>query len=209
MYKRQSYATGCLNRLGAGDFSPAELRPPLSKLVAQAQRAGQIIRRVHDFVRKSEPQLRPCSLQKLLAESVAFMELDAKKRGVGIALDLPVATVEVDGDQVLLEQVVMNLARNGVEAMGHMPAGRRRLDVALRVADGQALVSIRDFGPGIADDVRDSLFQPFFTTKEEGMGMGLNICRSIIEYHRGRLWFEPHPQGGSVFLFSLPLRNAA
>lgn len=202
-----SYATGCLNRLAARDFMAEELRSPLTKLVAQAQRAGQIIRRVHDFVRKSEPQLRPCSLPRLLSESIAFMELDAKKRGVGIALELPVGAVEVDGDHVLLEQVVMNLARNGIEAMSQVPPGRRRLDVALSVAEGQARVAIRDFGPGIADDVRDSLFQPFFTTKEEGMGMGLNICRSIIEFHRGRLWFEPHPQGGSVFQFSLPLRT--
>ncbi|KAF0219690.1 MAG: two-component system LuxR family sensor histidine kinase [Rhodospirillaceae bacterium] len=202
-----SYATGCLNRLGAAGFSAEELRAPLSKLVAQALRAGQIIRRVHDFVRKSEPQLRRCSLQELLTESVAFIELDAKKNGVGIALDLPVGELEVDGDKVLLEQVVMNLARNGIEAMNQMKGGKRRLDVTLQEEDGQAMVRIRDFGTGIADEVEASLFQPFFTTKEEGMGMGLNICRSIIEFHRGRLWFEPHPQGGSIFVFSLPLRN--
>lgn len=204
-----SYATGCLNRLGAESFHSEELRLPLSKLVAQAQRAGQIIRRVHDFVRKSEPQLRACSMPGLLADSLAFMELDAKKRGVAIVLDAKSDSAIVDGDKVLLEQVILNLARNGIEAMSQLPARQRRLEVGLRAEDGQALVTIRDFGPGIAPDVLENLFQPFFTTKEEGMGMGLNICRSIIEFHRGRLWFEPHPQGGSVFLFSLPLRNAA
>ncbi|MBR9971069.1 PAS domain S-box protein [Magnetospirillum sp. J10] len=204
-----SYATGCLNRLGAESFTPEELRLPLSKLVAQAQRAGQIIRRVHDFVRKSEPQLRACSVPRLLAESLAFMELDAKKRGVAIVLRSESDSAVVDGDKVLLEQVILNLARNGIEAMSHLPASQRRLEVNLHADDGQALVSIRDFGSGIAPDVLENLFQPFFTTKEEGMGMGLNICRSIIEFHRGRLWFEPHPQGGSIFLFSLPLRNAA
>lgn len=204
-----SYATGCLNRLGANNFTAEELRAPLGKLVAQAQRAGQIIRRVHDFVRKSEPRLQPCSLPQVLADSIAFMELDAKKRGVVIDLRLPADDAVVQGDTVMLEQVVLNLARNGVEAMSGRPIKERRLVVELTADIDQARVAIRDFGSGIPEDVRDSLFQPFFTTKEEGMGMGLNICRSIIEFHRGRLWFEPHPDGGSVFIFSLPLRSAA
>ena len=203
-----SYATGCLNRLGAPGFTPEELRQPLTKLGLQAQRAGQIIRRVHDFVRKSEPRLRPCSLSQVLADSIAFMELDAKKRGVVCVLDLQSESAMVDGDQIMLEQVILNLARNAIEAMSQVPANQRRLEARLWPQDGQVVVAISDFGPGIAAEVRDNLFQPFFTTKDEGMGMGLNICRSIIEYHRGRLWFEPHPAGGSVFLFSLPLRNA-
>ena len=204
-----SYATGCLNHLDLPGFDARDLRVPLTKLGAQAQRAGQIIRRVHDFVRKSEPHLQPCLLPRLLADSIAFMELDAKNRGVAIALSLETGGLEVEADRVLLEQVILNLARNGIEAMSQVAPPNRRLEVVLRAAAGQAVVSIRDFGPGIAPEMRDSLFQPFFTTKAEGMGMGLNICRSIIEFHRGRLWFEPHPQGGSVFSFSLPSRNAA
>lgn len=204
-----SYATGCLNRLGADNFSPQELQPPLSKLVTQAHRAGQIIRRVHDFVRKSEPRLQVCSLRQVLADALSFVDPDAKKHGVVVVLAKQVPEALVDGDHVMLEQVVLNLTRNGVEAMSGLPAKSRRLEVTLSAEGGNARVSIRDHGAGIPPDVRENLFQPFFTTKDEGMGMGLNICRSIIEFHRGRLWFEPHPEGGSVFAFSLPLRSAA
>ncbi|MBI2240560.1 MAG: PAS domain S-box protein [Magnetospirillum gryphiswaldense] len=204
-----SYATGCLNRLGADNFTPEELRPPLSKLVTQAQRAGQIIRRVHDFVRKSEPRLQVCSLRQVLADAISFVDPDARKHGVTVVLDKQVSEALVDGDHVMLEQVVLNLTRNGVEAMSGLPPRSRRLEVTLSAEGDSARVTIRDHGPGIAPEVRENLFQPFFTTKDEGMGMGLNICRSIIEFHRGRLWFEPHPDGGSVFIFSLPLRSAA
>ncbi|MGE4280484.1 MAG: PAS domain S-box protein [Magnetospirillum sp.] len=204
-----SYATGCLNRLGADNFTPEELRPPLSKLVVQAQRAGQIIRRVHDFVRKSEPRVQVCSLPQVLADAISFVDPDAKKHGVIVILDKQVPEALVDGDHVMLEQVVLNLTRNGVEAMVGLPPKLRRLEVTLSAQGDNALVSVRDHGAGIAPEVRENLFQPFFTTKDEGMGMGLNICRSIIEFHRGRLWFEPHPDGGSVFVFSLPLRSAA
>lgn len=204
-----SYATGCLNRLSADNFTPRELQPPLSKLVTQAQRAGQIIRRVHDFVRKSEPRLQVCSLRQVLADALSFVDPDARKHGVTVILDKLVPEALVDGDHVMLEQVVLNLTRNGVEAMVGLPPKLRRLEVTLSVQGDSALVSVRDHGAGIAPEVSENLFQPFFTTKDEGMGMGLNICRSIIEFHRGRLWFEPHPQGGSVFVFSLPLRSAA
>ena len=88
--------------------------------------------------------------------------------------------------------------------MGHTPRPQRILSISLRSMDGQALVRVADHGTGIAPEVVGSLFSPFFTTKEAGMGMGLNICRSIVEAHRGHLWFEPNPEGGSVFLFTLP-----
>ncbi|WP_305792097.1 PAS domain S-box protein [Magnetospirillum sp. UT-4] len=202
-----SYTTGCLNRLGAERFDPGELREALTKLGVQAQRAGQIIRRVHDFVRKSEPRLRPCSLNRVVEDSVGFIEIDARRRGVGLEVDLAPGEPEVDADPILLEQVMLNLARNGIEAMGE---GRdHALSIHVAVEPGQAVISIADRGPGVAPEAADNLFRPFYTTKEEGMGMGLNICRSIIEFHQGRLWFEPRLGGGSVFRFSLPLKVAA
>ncbi|MCR6631699.1 MAG: PAS domain S-box protein [Magnetospirillum sp.] len=202
-----SYNTGCLNRLALPEFDPADLRTALTKLGVQAQRAGQIIRRVHDFVRKSEPQLKPCTLNGVVEDTVGFMEFDAKSRGVQLKVSLSPANPAVTADRILLEQVVLNLARNGAEAMAHTPARQRKLSIGVTCQDGQAVVSVADHGPGIAPDVAANLFQPFFTTKEEGMGMGLNICRSIIEYHQGRLWFEPNEGGGAVFRFSLPTRS--
>lgn len=202
-----SYAAGSLNWLSAEQANPRDLVEPLRKIGFQAQRAGQIIRRIHDFVRKSEPQLAQCSLQKIVADTVSFLEPDAKKRGVTVALDLARDAAEVEADRVLLEQVILNLARNGIEAMANMTPLRRRLHIALAVEGDSAVVSVRDYGTGLSAEARASLFQPFFTTKAEGMGMGLNICRSIIEAHRGRLWHEPLSGDGTLFRFTLPLRK--
>ncbi|CAA7615745.1 C4-dicarboxylate transport sensor protein DctS [Candidatus Terasakiella magnetica] len=199
-----SYAAGCLNRLGQGDAKAEELTPPLSKLAVQAQRAGQIIRRIHDFVRKSEPSVAVCALNEVVEVAVSFLEAEARKRCVRVDLILAPVSPRVVADKILIEQVVLNLARNAMEAMGHVARTERVLEIEVSAADGQALVRVADQGCGVPVEVSANLFSPFFSTKEEGMGMGLNICRSIIEAHRGRLWFEPNPKGGSIFQFTLP-----
>ncbi|HEX9181396.1 MAG TPA: ATP-binding protein, partial [Burkholderiales bacterium] len=199
-----SYNTGCLNTLRAGNSDPAQLLEAVEKVGVQAQRAGRIIKGIHEFVRKSEPRRAPCDLNAVVEEAVGFIQPEARKRGVQVELRLAPDLPGVLADRVMLEQVVMNLARNAVEAMSG--DGHRELTVTTsRTADGQARVSVADTGPGVAQALRDKLFAPFFTTKSEGMGMGLNICRSIIEFHRGRLWLEPNPDGGSVFSFTLPV----
>ncbi|MBP2312528.1 PAS domain-containing sensor histidine kinase [Azospirillum soli] len=200
-----SYCTGCLNRLRSGGFQGDELAVALDKLAGQAKRAGQIIRRVHDFVRKSEPNVAPCSLVRVVGDCVALMELDAKQQGVKLVLDATDDLPMVMGDRILLQQVIINLMRNGIEAMAGTLRAERELAVSVTAADGVVLTRIRDRGCGISTENAEKLFSPFFTTKTEGMGMGLNICRSIIEHHQGRLWFEPAPQGGTAFLFTLPV----
>ena len=209
-----SYCTGCLNRLRSGSVQPDELAVALDKLAGQARRAGQIIRRVHDFVRKNEPNVAPCSLVRVFEDSVALMEADARQLGAkllletdygALALNIPAEGIPpVMGDRILLQQVVLNLMRNGIEAMSHTPPDERCLSITVRAGDGMVTARIRDRGCGISSENAEKLFSPFFTTKTEGMGMGLNICRSIIEHHQGRLWFEPDPEGGTAFLFSLP-----
>ena len=202
-----SYTTGCLNRLDAEGFNREDLRPALTKAGVQAQRAGQIIRRVHDFVRKSEPRLQSCSLNDVVEDCVGFIEFDAKRRKIPIHLDLADSEPQVRADRILVEQVLLNLARNGIEAMAQDPRPKAPLTISVSVSDdsSQAVVKVADRGHGIAPETAANLFQPFFTTKAEGMGMGLNICRSIIEFHQGRLWFEANPEGGSIFSFSLPM----
>ena len=200
-----SYCTGCLNRLRSGGFQGDELAVALEKLAGQAKRAGQIIRRVHDFVRKSEPNVAPCSMVRVVGDCVALMELDAKQQGVKLVLSAADNLPMVMADRILLQQVVINLMRNGIEAMAGAPQAARELAVSVTAADGVVLTRIRDRGCGISPENAEKLFSPFFTTKTEGMGMGLNICRSIIEHHQGRLWFEPAPQGGTAFLFTLPV----
>ena len=112
------------------------------------------------------------------------------------------------GDRVLLEQVLLNLARNACEAMARVAADERRLIIKVERVDAELVFSLADRGPGIAKDVADTLFSPFVSTKPEGMGMGLCICRTIIERHRGRLWFEPAEPRGTVFRFTLPIGAA-
>jgi len=201
-----SYNTGCINMIGKGDMSPGELSGILEKIGKQAQRAGQIIRRVHAFVRRSEPKCEPVDVNAILREAVGLVEPDAERRGVNIQQDLADVLPDVAADPVMIEQVAINLIRNGMDAMADAPRPERNLTLTTGLQDGMLILSVADRGKGIPPEVAEKLFAPFFTTKEEGMGMGLNICRSIAELHRGRLSFEDNPGGGTIFHFSLPVQ---
>jgi two-component system sensor histidine kinase DctS len=203
-----SYTTGCLNLLEGGAPPAAEIHEALRKTAQQAQRAGRIIRRVHDFVRKSEPTRAAVRVNSVVEEAIGFADAEARKRRVRIHTRLAGGDPELQADPVLLQQVVLNLLRNAMDAMAQTPAERREIHVATDAGAASVTVSIADRGCGIAPEVREQLFRPFFTTKPEGMGMGLNICRSILELHRGRVWAEPNPDGGTVFSFSLPVDAA-
>jgi len=200
-----SYTTGCLNRLEAGDLPREDLRDALGKLASQAQRAGRVIRRIYDFVRRSEPQRQPCDLNVIVDDAIGLIEGDARKHGVRIIADLAENLPAMRADRVMLEQVLLNLMRNGMDAMQAKPRSERNLVVHTTFREEGVEVSVADRGTGIAQEAAMRLFEPFFSTKPEGMGMGLNICRSIVESHKGRMWVEPNPGGGSVFRFILPL----
>jgi two-component system sensor histidine kinase DctS len=200
-----SYNTGCLNKLEAGDISPAELKDALGKLGVQAQRAGRIIRRVHDFVRKSEPKLAPCDLAEVIDDSVGFIEAAAKLLNIRIVRKIQSMLPQLMADRVMIEQVLLNLMRNGIEAMSTTAPENRRLTIELNQIGDQMQIRVIDRGPGIPAEVQEKLFTPFFSTKAEGMGIGLNICRSIIEFHHGRLWVEDNPDGGTLFVITLPI----
>jgi len=203
-----SYTTGCQNLLEAGNASPAELRTALDKTAQQAQRAGHIIRRVHEFVRKHDPTRSPVHINGAVEEAVGFAEAEARKRQVRLWLELDGGDPVLQADPVLLQQVLLNLIRNGMDAMAATPLPERDLRVATARASGAVTVSVADRGCGIAPEVAQQMFSPFFTTKPGGMGMGLHICRSIMETHGGRVWAEPNPGGGTTFSFSLPAEGA-
>jgi two-component system, LuxR family, sensor histidine kinase DctS len=209
-----SYATGALNvieraaRNGTaidGDM----LKPVLEQASAQAQRAGQIIRSVHEFVKKREPLRQELALATLVEGIRALIELQARKffvsLQIGISPDLP----SVSADRMMVEQVLLNLTRNGIEAMQDSAPERRILRIDAAVEHGQVTVEVADHGQGIASAVAERLFSPFFSTKAEGMGMGLSICRSAIEFHGGTLGHRPNPGGGTVFTFTLPIHEVA
>ena len=199
-----SYTTGCFNMIETGQSTPTDLLPTLDKIRQQAQRAGRIIRRVHDFVRKSEPKLVRCNLSAVIDESIGFIEPAARQRGVRIACCIACPSTELVADPGMLEQVLLNIMHNGIESMAAVPPGQRCLRLDLSSSDGHYVLKISDQGSGIVQEVKDKLFSPFFTTKTTGMGMGLNICRSIIEFHHGRLWAEDNPAGGAIFVILLP-----
>ena len=204
-----SYAAGSLNILKAPDPDIPAVTGALEKLAVQAQRAGQIIRRIQDFVRKREPRFGPVPLAEVIAETVAFAAVDARNSGVRIETRLEPSLPAVSADRILLEQVLINLIRNGTEAMAGAPPAERVLTVSAAVRGGEVAIEIADRGAGIDPEVAGRLFDAFVSTKAEGMGMGLNICRSIVELHRGRLSHAAREGGGTTFTVTLPLTEPA
>lgn len=204
-----SYTTGALNLLGraAGkgeSVDAAILKPALEQASAQARRAGQIIRSVHEFVKKREPQRQVVHPRALVDGIATLIEMQASKHFVSIHNDIPADLPAVSADRMLLEQVLLNLTRNGIEAMQDVAPERRVLRLLGEVENGQVVISVIDQGHGIAPEVAERLFSPFFSTKAEGMGMGLSICRTAIEFHGGTLGHIDNPGGGTRFRFALP-----
>jgi signal transduction histidine kinase len=200
-----NYNTGCVNRLRSGNWQAREILEALEKSVAQARRAGSILQRVREFLRKREPDLAPCELPAAVAEACSIAGPEAKRRGVSLRLsverDLPAA----HADAVLVKQVVLNIIRNGIESMQGTPPARRELSVRVAADSADFLrVDIADNGCGLPAQLVPDPVKPFFTTKPDGMGMGLQICRSILDMHGGRLWATPHAQGGTVFHLTIP-----
>ncbi|GAA5167406.1 PAS domain S-box protein [Viridibacterium curvum] len=202
-----TYASGCITGLANG-VPHAQLTEVMQKISHQSQRAGNIIRRIQNFVRRSEPRIEDVDLMRVVREAAALLESAAHKRQVRIALAFPHEIPSLRGDNTLLEQVVVNLMRNGMDAMNETPVNERQLRVSVARLPDTIEISVSDRGCGIPEESLEKLYSPFFTTKPEGMGMGLNICRSIIEWHRGRLGFIPNPGGGTIFQVSLPLPGA-
>lgn len=210
-----SYTTGAINLIKAGSHDHELLQSALEKANAQTLRAGHIIRSVHEFVKKTESSREPVSIANLIRSVLPLVELQAQGSHVNVTYQLESHLPEVLADKVLLEQVLLNLTRNAIEAMVQSPPEQRLLRiVAGREAHGDAaggavdnvLIEVIDSGHGITEEIAKQLFSPFFSTKSSGMGMGLNICRTAIEFHGGTLEHKSNPGGGTIFRFSLPVK---
>lgn len=204
-----SYTTGALNVLGRAEnegkpVDAALLLPALEKAGAQAQRAGQIIRSVHKFVKQREPERQSLDIANLIDGIRTLVELQARRFFVVIQIDIAPGLPNVSADLMMLEQVMLNLTRNAIEAMQHVAPERRILRISATQQQDHVCVEVADHGHGIDDDVGERLFSPFFSTKAEGMGMGLSICRTAIEFHGGTLSYRANPAGGTIFSFTLP-----
>ncbi len=180
-----------------------KLRTTLQRAGEQTTRAGQIIHRLRTFVRKGETERRIEAVRETIEEAQMLALADAGQRAVAVDIEIQPGLPSALIDKVQIQQVLLNLMRNAMDAMADSP--RRRIVVSAAPAEGDMIeIRVADTGPGLAPTVREKLFQPFTTTKAHGMGVGLSICRSIVEAHGGRIWAADNPGGGTVFCFTLP-----
>ena len=198
-----SYLNGCRRLLERGDGADVVvLRDGIERAAEQAMRAGQIIRRLRAFVSRGETERNVESLPKLIEEAGALALVGAKETGMRVRFAFDPAASWVLADKIQVQQVLLNLMRNAMEAM--QAASVRELSIATCLgAENSVTVSVADTGHGISSEIAARLFQPFVTTKTQGMGVGLSVSRTIVEAHGGRLWVEPNPGGGTVFRFTL------
>jgi len=191
---------------GIRDERSAAMRDALDKASDQAMRAGQIIRRLRDFVSRGESEQRVESITKLVEEASALALVGVKDRGIRVQFQFSPESDLVLADRVQVQQVLLNLILNAMDAME--TSQRRDLVISILPAeDNQVKISVADSGSGIAPEIAEQLFQPFITTKRQGMGIGLSISRAIVEAHNGRIWAEPNPTGGTIFNFTLAVVN--
>ncbi|HJW41866.1 MAG TPA: ATP-binding protein [Rhizomicrobium sp.] len=192
----------------AEEKGDAELVSIFGKVAEQAARAGNIIRRLRGFLEKRGPNMVPEDLARVVDEAIRLGQVNAAERGVKLRVILAPDLPPVRIDRVQIQQVLINLVKNAIEAMEG--ASRRELTMTIsQTAPEKVQVAVADTGPGIANDLADKLFQPFVTTKANGMGMGLSICRGIVEAHGGRLWIEDNPGGGALFRFTVGVAQEA
>jgi hypothetical protein len=211
-----NYCNGIVSRVDADSIDKADLLAALRKTARQAERAGQIIRRIRAFVKKSEPQRQSAHARQIVEDAVELAGIELRRRNVGIRTYVAQRLPALQVDPILIEQVLMNLLKNAAEAIdsAQLPASRRNIELRVvprhtRDEGGVIEFSVTDSGPGLKDEVIERLYEAFFSTKAEGLGIGLSLCRSIIESHRGRMRAQNLYNGDTVcgcrFAFTLPV----
>ncbi len=204
-----SYATGTANMLQDTTAVPAhDVSHALSRIAQQAERAGKVIKSVHDFVRRRESSHENVWPQALLDAVMPLVQLQARKLAVRVLLQGFDSAPLIRVDRTMVEQVLLNLVRNGIQAMESTPVALRQLTIRVRQLPDSAQwleCAVLDVGSGIEEDTAKQLFTPFFSTKTDGMGLGLSLCRTVVEQHGGVLRFETNSLRGTAFVFTLPL----
>jgi len=203
-----AYAAACMRRVSSGDVSSDKLAEGLDKISEQALRAGDIIYRTRTFASKKPPRHETVDVVGLIEDVIRLLEPETRQRGVAIRFDPPQSLPSISADRVQIQQVVVNLLLNGTEALDPTSDDRMLSIVVSLIEDNAIEIAVRDSGHGIGED-RQDVFEPFVTTKRDGLGMGLAISRSIIKAHGGRLWATANADCGTTFHFTLPLDQPA
>jgi len=207
LYAISNFAEACLNRFRAGTVDQSEVFPWIEQIATQANRAGDILRRVGRFLRKSPPRQTPADINELICGVLELLQFDVRQGQVVLQRSLTEPLPPVKVDSIQIEQVLVNLIRNAIEAMADNPRGDRPLVLRTElVLPDRIRVAVHDAGRGIDPGQKARLFEPFFTTKSDGMGMGLAISHSIIQSHGGTLEATVNPDRGLTFQFTLPIR---
>jgi signal transduction histidine kinase len=207
-----NFLNGINRKLGSGTDEMRALQVPLQTAAAQAERAVQIVARIREFVRAREPKRSEVNIAQLFETVKRWIQRDSAAAQVAVEIKVSRQLPLLHVDRVMIEQVMVNLAKNAIEALCTLPA----VGIAKSITLGAALSSddsataelwVADSGQGLSEGAQSSLFSPFTSSKQQGMGIGLSICRSIVEFHRGRLWYEPSDVGGAKFIFTLPVTD--
>ncbi len=203
-----NYAEGGIRRLQrAGNGS--ELREALEQIGEQANRAGQIISRVRGYMRKREPKRVALDVNHAIREAAALIRQDAKAHEVDVSLNLADGLPAISGDLIEIEQLVINLAKNAIDAMSEPGVTVRHLAIKTDRCEGGVCIEICDTGQGLGDNDPNAMWEPFYSRKAGGLGLGLAICRTIVDMHGGRIWADSPASGGTSFTFELPAMEAA
>jgi two-component system, LuxR family, sensor kinase FixL len=201
-----SYAEGCLRMLKSNSFDSKELIESMEDVAHQAHRAGDVIKNLREFTNRGDNEHSQEDIHKVILNSVKLVQGLAKQKDIAIQVNVPDKPLLTLIKKVQIEQVILNLISNGIDAMVETEHDKCKILIDISIIDDENIqVSVTDSGLGLSDASIDQIFQPFFTTKKEGMGIGLSITKSIIEDHGGQLWAEQNLQEGATFKFTLPI----
>jgi len=202
-----THGHACLEWLSADPPNLEKTRSTVERIIQDGTRAGAVISRVRALFKKEVPTKEWLDMNEVIHELTLFLREEALRRHVVIRTDLIPGLPKVEADRVQLQQVILNLVANGMDAMAETTERQRELLISARAEQEEIAVRVEDSGVGLNHQAAEKIFQPFFSTKAHGIGMGLAISRSIVEAHEGKLWATPRPSGGAVFQFTLPIRS--
>jgi two-component system sensor histidine kinase TtrS len=201
-----NYSRACMRMLSSNEPMTDQCSEVMEKISIQAERAGDVIKQIRHFVKKDLPEKKPVAVSEMIDMVLELTRMEVERKHVNLEVKLDESVIYVLAQDTQIEQVMINLVRNAIEAMDQMPIEKRNLLIqTLAVTDNKLKISISDSGSGIKEELLDQLFNPFITSKEQGIGLGLSISQGIIEAHDDQIIIEDNSENGAIFSFKLPV----